>query len=112
MLGVSVALFAPVTVAEPAVSVRKEVKLYPRSAPELMAELKAAPADAADVTSAPVAVADTAMAEDISLTMDDAVATESVVPFVMLTSSRTAGSRYLPRRFNSPGAYDVRVADT
>lgn len=112
MLGMSVALYAPVTVAEPAVFVRKEVKLYPMSAPELMAELKAAPANGADVTSAPVAVAATDMAEDISLTMDDAVATESIVLFVMLTSSLTAGSRYLPRRFNSPGAYDVRLADT
>lgn len=81
--------------------------MYPISAPELTAELNAAPAYGADVTSAPaVSDAETEMAEEISLTIDDAVAIGLVVTLVILTSLRIAGSLYLPRRLRSPGAND------
>lgn len=60
---------------------------------------------------AAVSVADAEMAEEISLPIEDAVASGSVVTLVMLASSRIAGSLYLPRRLSSPGANDVTAAD-
>lgn len=87
-------------------------------APELTALLSAAPADGEEVMdAAALSVADKEMADEISLTMEEAVATGfSVLHFSFIVAelvvSRTTGNRALPRPFNSAGADVWIVAES
>lgn len=80
------------------------------SAPETTALLKAAPADGEEVIVAAASpVAEAEIADEISLTMEEAVATgisvlDTPVDVVELLASRAIFRRVLPLRLSSAGA--------